>query len=329
MTETQPLEKLSPFFEQINKYDEPKEKQSIEDEMVGKSSNRILDKKWNIKIQIAADFFTETFRFMNEMGFTTVIGLSERTVRIYRLDPSNTHFTYITIDKTEMSEYINNDFPINIDNVQDNSQNTQIPEQILYIELDMLDEIYINNKYPVDIYFDTKQMKKMYIVNGKTVESIRLNDIENSNTSVSSYKIHYDKLLKYMNHESMNHVTLAYGALGNVLTSLEKKMSKKDKKSSVFLKIKFGLSEIDFIVGNENETKSSSIQMYGDDIAIRGMQEVNILLEIDFLVKLKKLKFASNVTFHVNEEAPIIIETRFGAGKIRLLYLIMPRETGE
>jgi len=327
MTETQqPLNKLSPFFEHINKYDEPKEKQSLEDEMIGKSSNRILDKKWNVKIQIAADFFTEIFTFIKEMGFNTVFGLSEKMVKIYKLNPDNTHLTYITIDKTEMSEYINNDFPINIDNVQD-KRDTETPEQIVYVEFDFLDELYINNKYPIDIYFDTKERNTMYLVNGKTIESRRLNEVENNDASISTYQIHYEKVFRFMNDKSMVHVTLAYGALGTVLTTLEKKKTKKDKKSSGILNIKFGLSDIDFIIGNE--TKSSSIQMYGDDIAIRGTGEVSLLTQLDFLVKFKKLKLGSNVTFHVNEKLPIVIETRFGAGKVRLFYMIAPRETSE
>jgi len=330
MTETkQELNKLSPFFEQINKYDEPKDKnQSQTDEMIGKSSNRVLNEKWNIKIQFAADFFTETFSFIKEMGFNTVFGLTSRQVKIYKINhPDNTHLTYITIDKTEMSEYINTDFVLNNDMLNEDKQETPENELLVYAEFDIIDEMAVNNKYPVDIYFDTKEKNTMYIVNGKAIESRRLNEITNDDPSISSYKTYYDKMLGFMKHENTVKTTVSHVSLSNVLSILSMKKTKKDKSSSGILKIKFGLSEIDFLTGND--IKSSSIQMYGDDIAIRGHRETSIILMLDFLVKFKKLKLGSNVTFHINEGLPLVMETRFGAGKIRLFYLVAPRESSE
>lgn len=330
-TQTQDLETLSPFFQEINRYDEPKSKTTVEDEMVGKASNRVLDKKWNIKIQVAADFFTETLAFITSMGYNTVIGLSPKMVKIYKIAPDNSHLAYVTIDKTEMSEYINNDFalPDIMQTNQPTTEQTEPPEEIIYVEFDFLDELYINNKYPVDIYFDTKDLQRMYIVNAKAIESRRINDEGNENASISTYKSNYAKVFNFIKHSNTVSTTYNHPSLSNILLILEKKKVKKDKKSSGILEIKFGISETEFLIGNENESHSSSIQMYGDDIALRPLRESSMLLELDFLVKLKKLKFGSNVTFHVNEGKPIVIETRFGAGKVRLFYIIAPRVIGE
>lgn len=334
MTETiEKLSELSPFFEKINRFDEPKSKQSSEDEMVGKSSNRTLDKKWDVKIQMAADFFTKTFSFITSMGYDVVFGLSEKTVKIHKIDPGNVCLTYVVIDKTEMSEYVNNNFAI--PNIIQDSQIVQTteqiepPEQIVYVEFDMLDGVTINNKYPVDIYFDTKDRQRMYIVNSKVIESRRLNDIGNNSTSVMSYKSNYNKLFTFIKHINTVSTTFSHTSLSNTLSILDKKKTKKDKKSSGFLKIKFGTSETDFLIGDENEPQSSSIQMYGDDIALRPLRESNIMLQLDYLVRFKHLELSNNVTFHLNEDFPLIIETRFGAGKIRLFYVISPRVEAE
>lgn len=323
MTETplQGLGQLSPFFEKISAFDEPKDNQKT-DEMIGKSSNRALTEKWNIKIQIGADFFTEIFNFIKEMGFNTVIGLTSKRVRLYKLSADTTHLTYITIDKTEMSEYINVD---NMTNSLTTENKDEVEtEHIVYVEFDMLDELEFDSKYPVDIYFDTKEKNTMYIVNDKTIESRRLNVTSTKNDpSLNSYKMYYDKILEFIKHENMVDLTVSHVSFNKVLGRLEKKKSKKDKKSSGILKIKFGISEIDFLMSNE--IKSSSIQMYGDDIAIRAEKETNVVLQVDFLVKFKKLKLMNNVKIHVNENLPFILETKFGAGNIKLFYLISPR----
>ena len=331
------MEQLSPFFEKISKFDEPKDKDSSQaDEMIGKSSNRVLNEKWNIKIQVGADFFTEMFAFIKELGFNTVFGLTQKQVKIYKINPDNTHLAFITIYKTEMSEYINTDFVLNnLMSETDVSKDTnktenkdEEQETLIYVEFDMLDELSFNTKYPVDIYFDTKEKNTMYIVNAKSIESRRLNDTSTKNdTSLNTYKLHWDKLLLYMKNENMVHVTVSHVALSNVLGSLEKKKTKKDKSSSGILKIKFGSSEIDFTMSTE--IKSTSIQMYGDDIAIRGLQEANVMLQLDFLVKFKKLKLINNVVLHVYERLPFIMEAKFGAGQIKLYYVVSPRTEGE
>ncbi len=337
MTETQQqssMKQLSPFFEEINKYDTPKDKnQSQTDEMIGKASNRVLNEKWNIKIQIAADFFTEMFAFITEMGFNTVIGLTQKQIKIYKLNSAdNTHLTYITIDKTEISEYINTDFVLNnlmpTSDINKDENKDEENETLIYVEFDMLNELSFNNKYPVDIYFDTKEKNTMYIVNAKSIESRRLNDITTkTDTSINTYNLHWNKVFLYLKNENMVHVTVSHVSLSNVLGSLEKKKTKKDKASTGILKIKFGLSDIDFTISNE--IKSTSIQMYGDDIAIRGLREAFIMLQLDFLVKFKKLKLINNVVLHVYEKLPFIMEAKFGAGKIKLYYVISPRIEGE
>ena len=328
MSDQNTLTGTNPFFDKINKFDD-KPKESKEDEMIGKSSNRKLEKPWNIKIQVGVDFFNELFAFIDALkhttGYDTVLGLTSKQIKIFKLDPSNTHLSYITLDKTEVSEYINTD---NFNAPLTSEINTEVEkETLIYVDFSILDEINLNNKYPVDIYFDTKVSNTMYIVNAKTIESKRLNDASNNDATITNYPIYFEKIQNYIKNENTFDVHISHISFKNVLTSLDKKKTKKDKKSSEYLQLKFGLNDIDFLTSTD--TTSSSIQMYGDDIIVRGTKEVSIELSLDFLTKFNKLKLMNNVILHVNSSLPFILETKFGAGRIKLYYMIAPRSKEE
>lgn len=315
------------FFDKIKKFDEKPKEDSKDEEMLGKSSNRKLEQKWNIKIQTGVDFFTEIFSFIKEMGYNVILGLTSKQIKLYKIDSSNTHLSYIILDKTEIAEYINTDNFNKI--VSDMTPATStIPteenETLIYVEFDIIDEMSLNIKYPVDIYFDTKEKNTMYIINGKTLESRRLNDITNSDPTTSTYSMFYDRIQGYIKNENTFDIHISHIAFKNVLNVLDKKKTKKDKSSSNFLNIKFGLNDIDFLIGNE--IKSSSVQMYGDDIIVRGTKNVTLTIQLDFLAKFNKLKLMNNVILHVNDILPLVLETKFGAGRIKLYYMIAPRD---
>jgi len=318
------IEKLDPFFSKIAKYDDKKE--SKEDEMIGKSSNRKLDEKWNVKIQFGVDFFNELFTFLNEMNYDTILRLSKQGIKIYVIDPSGTHLCYTMIDRTEMSEYINLE---NVENLIDNNKIDQNIEQetVIYVEFDMLNEISLNNKYPIDMYFDTKEKNTMYIVNGKTIESTRLKSLDNQDITIGTYQSYNEKLMNWLNNPESFIMNVSNISFGNVLKTLEKKKGEKDKSTSRIVEINFKKNEIEFLI--KNEIKSSSIQMYGDDIAIQGERNVLMQLALKSLIKMAKLKLRTNVIFHINENLPFVIETKFGAGKINVYYTIAPRTDSE
>ncbi len=318
---------IGSIFDKITKnFDDVGKKTSKEDDMIGKFTNRKLEKPWNIKIQLGVEFFTETFKFIKEMGYDVVLDVSPKELTLMKLDPSTSHLTYIKILKTEMSEYINTDvIDISVANYGDVKEpETKSMENLIYVYFDILDEISLNPKYPIDIYFDTKKEKRMYIVNGKNIESRRLEDTSvTDNPSLNLYRTNYfDKMLSFMKHESTVDITVSHVAFKNILNTLAKKQTK-DKKTNGILDIRFGSSDITFLIGND--TQSSDLQMYGDDIAMRGSREIQILMHIDHIVKFGKLEFTNNVILHINETLPRIFETRFGAGNIKLYYLIAPR----
>ncbi len=326
------LEKLDPFFANIAKFEKQDKPQSKEDEMIGKSANRTLDEKWNIKLQFGTDFLSELFTFLSEMGCDTILRLTKQGIKIYVIDPSGTHLCYIIIDKTEMSEYINTD---NIENViEDKNAQTEVnkepeteTETIIYVEFDILQETILNSKYPTDIYFDTKEKNTMYLVNGKTIESKRLKSIDNQDLTTETYISYHEKLMRWIKDEESFIMNVSYTSFVNVLKFLDKKNVKKDKSVSKFVEINFRKNEVDFII--KNELKSSSIQLYGDDIATQGTRDVSFQFNLELPAKMAKLKFKNNPTFHLNEKLPLIIEIKFGAGKIKLYYLIAQRVESE
>lgn len=317
------------FFEGIGRYDDTQEgkkkDESPSNEMIGRTSNRKLNEKWNIKIQINSEFFTNLFKFLREMKYDTIFLFQKSGIRIYTIDASNTHLSYTLIDKTELSEYINskysqlNDFTNNPENQED--------ETVIYVDMDLLEEMEINNKYPIDLYFDTIEKNKMYVVNSKTIESRRLNSTDNKDDqSLKTYDRFYKSLISYIKNESSFKMVVSSIAFKNVLMNLSKKVKKSSDKggdSPKVLKVFFGKNDINFIV--ENEVKSSSIQMYGEDITLGGIRDVTAFYELKFFTKISKLNFENSVTFYVNENLPFIIEVRYGAGNIKFYYILAPR----
>ncbi len=318
------IDSFDSFLGNIKQFDDKpaKKEQGIDDELIGKSSNRKLDEKWNFKIQLSVDFFTDMLTFLKTMGYETIFRLSKKDVKIYVIDQSSNCMCYVTIEKTEMSEYINTDDNDLGQNITGEIE-TEPKETVIFVKLD-LDELTLNSKNPVDLYFDTKERKTLYIVNAKMKESIRLEDINNECLTTKTYKNFYLILMKFLKDESAFDVNVAYPAFRNVLSVVSKKFTKKEK-TKLFVKINFKKTEIDFILENENKTKSTSIQMYGDEISLKPIRDVSTIFDTEYLTKLSKLKFVTNVTLRVHEKNPIIIYTTFGAGRIKLYCVIAPR----
>ncbi len=306
------INKVDPFMEKVNKKSNEFDKK--EDDVVGKGNNRKLEENWNVKVTVGADFFDETFRFLRELGYSTIFRFDKGGMKIFILDPSTSHAAYVLVDKTEMAEYTN----------KDDSDG----ETVIYVDMDILEEMLLNNKYPVDIYFDTLEKKRMYIVNGKEVVRRRLNSIDNKDNTNSTYEMYLDKIMSWIKNENTFKVGVGYNGFKGVMGSLVRK--KGNQKETILVDIKFGKSEIDFVVGgSEDEVKSSSIMMYGEDILVRGIRDVKMRFNLEYLVKLGKLKFNNNVSFYVNENLPLVVESKFGTGKIIVYYFIAPRlETG-
>lgn len=310
------MNKADPFMEKVNKSSEFSKKgnnavNKDTNEVVGKGNNRKLDEKWNIKFTIEADFFEWIFRFLREIGYSTIFRFNKDDIKIFVLDESTSHAAYVLIDRIGVAEYIVNGI------VEEN-------EIVVYVEMDMVEEMLLNNRYPVDIYFDTLEKKKMYIVNGKNIEMRRLTSLDNKDNTNSSYEMYLGKITGWIKNENTFKMIVGYNGFKGVIGSLEKKKGKKDETKIV--DINFGKGDIEFVVGGaENETKTSSIMMYGEDIFVRGIRDVHKSFNLEYVVKLGRLKFDNNISFYVNESLPLVFESKFGLGKVLIYYFIAPK----
>lgn len=303
------MDAVDPFMKKVNNSNSVNNKK--EDEVIGKGNNRRLDEKWNIKVTLGVDFFDEVFRFLRELGYNTIFRFNKEGMKIYILDASTSHAAYVLVDKTEIAEY----------NIKDGSDK----ELVLYVDMDIVEDMALNNKYPVDIYFDSMDKKRMYIVNGKEIVRRRLNSLDNKDNTNSTYGIYLEKIMGWIKNENTFKVGVGYNGFKAVIASLDRKKGK--QKETKLVDIKFGIDDIDFIVGGaEDDVKSSSIMMYGEDILVRGIRDVKFSFNLEYIVKLGKLKFNNNVSFYVNEGLPLVVESKFGTGKILVYYFIAPRK---
>jgi hypothetical protein len=69
--------------------------------------------------------------------------------------------------------------------------------------------------------------------------------------------------------------------------------------------------------------------LYGEDIIIGGTRDVEHVYKLEDYNKFGKLKFTNNINLYVNENLPLIMETKFGASRIVLYYLLAPRDSDE
>lgn len=320
-------EEKDPFMADMNKKIDPFAKTNSmsgidkkDEDIIGKGNNRKLDEKWDIKVTVGADFFDDIFRFLREMKYNTIFRFSGDGMKVYVLDGSTSHAAYVLVDKTEMAEYVNN-LVLEGDGGEGSEGKT---EEVIYVDMDIVEDMLLNNKYPVDIYFDVSEKKRMYIVNGKEIVRRRLDSLDNKDDTNSTYEMYLEKINSWKNNERTFKMSVGYNGFKAVVGSLERKKGKQKETKKV--NIKFGVDNIEYIVGgNEDEVKSSSIMMYGEDILVRGVRPVEKIFNLEYVVKFGKLKFNNNISFYVNESLPMVMESKFGAGKIIAYYVIAPR----
>lgn len=311
------------FFNNVKKYDDEGAKGSRkESEIIAKGVNRKFNEPWNIKITMTGETFDELFKFLREIGYSTLFKFTEKEIKIYIIDPAGTHMSLVIIDKTEVAEYMG----VNNNKAQEHTVNGHISnehishEHVIYVDTDVIEDMSLNVKFPVEIFFDTAEKKKMYIVNGKEMVSRRLNSTDNQDNTLGTCENYENKLMnQWIKNENVFRITVGHIGLKNAIVSLEKK-----KKTDIKLTtVEFRKNEIEFIV--EDDVRRSSAIMYGEDIVIGGTRDVNNIYTLEHITKFGKLKLTNNVNLYVNDNFPLIMETKFGAGKIVLYYMIAPR----
>lgn len=316
------------FFKDVRKYDDGGF-ESVggisgkgENEIIGKGTNRKFDKKWNIKICMGTEFFDGLFRYLREMGYSTVFKFNEKEVRIYVIDPSKTHAGIVAIDKTEMAEYelkglgLGPESALGVDG--------KAKDIIVYVDTDVIEDMGLNAKYPVDLFFDIigaggeKSEKKMYIVNGKELVSRKVNSMENKDGTLGMYEEYEKRMFTWIKDENCFRMSVSSNGLKGALVSLEKKKKAEIKLVSTMFK----KNEIEFVA--ENEVRRHSSLIYGEDIVVGGSRDVENIYNLENLVKFGKLKLTNYVSLYIKENSPLVFETKLGSGKIVLYYLIAP-----
>jgi hypothetical protein len=269
-----------------DRYSDRNEHEMAESEMVGKGVNRVLDESWNIKMTMDSEIFDGIIKFLQEMGYSTIFRFNNKEVKLYIIDPSNTHASLVIIDKTEMAEYVWKS-KINTDN-----------------EIDYEEPVYVDT----DVIEDMRQ----------------LNSMDNQDNTLSTYEGYIEKLNNiWLKNESSFKMIIGHNGFQTVVKSLEKK-----KKSEIkFVHVKYGKNEIEFV--SRDNVRSSSIMLYGEDIIIGGTRDVEHVYKLEDYNKFGKLKFTNNINLYVNENLPLIMETKFGASRIVLYYLLAPRDSDE
>lgn len=328
-----------PTYREMNEFDTSNE-ELPENQMMTRTSNRSLDQKYNVKLVLTTDFFEETFKFLKEISYKTIFRFYPHEAQIFAIEPSLSHGASFKIEKTEMSDYQLKLAPQQEEQEEQTllqeknkenkeSEQEKLQEVVAYLDADIMEDIHLNNRYPVEIFFDTIYKQRIYIINNKEIVSKRLNSTVNNEPILVNYKILDIKIKEWSGRPNSFKMVVGSKGFKNVLMSLERKKGPKSSTSNAptFINVTYKPDEIDFTLNSD--LKSSSILISGDDITTPGEREVKAIYNLNELVKLNKLKYNNNISLTINDDYPLVVETKYGSGRTVLNYIIAPRETAK
>lgn len=288
-------------------------------EFVGKGANRRLDEPWNIHFTIGSQTFVNLITLINEIEYDALFLFKKKELIIISIDKGTTHASTIKFEKTEFSDYVVKGLEKDDD------------EKTVYIDISIIiDELSINENNPIDFYIDTLEKNRFYVINGKEIVRKQL-----TSTNVGAESI----LQKYKNFLAMMDRLIKDGRYQKVIAnqvplsiltkSLSKKKSQK-KDSDVVVDMLLNKNELDFRI--EDEVRGSSIVLSGEDVMVYPIEDDRVRFMLDYIIKFGKLKLTYNVAMYlcgekigISNSLPIILESRFGGGRITCSYLIAPR----
>ncbi len=300
-----------------SKQEKEKSKSSIPSsntEFISKSSNRRLNEPYNIKFTISSDLFKNLVEFIGTVGYDVLFIFKKKEVLMLSIDAAQTHSITVKFEKIEFSDYIIKE----LENDDD--------EKVVYIDISVIiDELSINEKFPIDFYVDTLEMNRFYVVNGKEIVEKQLESLNTSDSiesTVSKYKSMYNSIKKLTSVIDYQKVVVNQVPFMNVIKSLSKKTEKGEGKTT-YATLYSNKHELDFRI--EKDVKKSSIMLSGEDIMVYPLREDKVVFSLAFLNKIGKLKLTFVASMYICTDKPIIIETRLGIGKCIVHFLIAPR----
>ncbi len=287
--------------------------ESRNSEFSGKTSNRKLDKKWNIHFTLGSGTFSNLVLFLSDIDYNIAFLFRKREVQMVAIDPGDSHGSVIKLDKIELSDYTSN------------LEKDDDEKWILIDSSVITDEMSINEEKPVDFYVDTLDKKRYYVINGKEQVERQLNTVDTSDGTDALLKRHKNfsnSVSKLITDERYQKIVVNYAPLTSLIKSLSKKTDK-SKDTTTLCSLYLTKYDLDFRVASE--VKSSSIMLSSDDLMVYPLKDDIFKFSLKFFNKLGKLKFNNTVEMYICGEYPIIVSTRLGGGGVRTWFLLAPR----
>ncbi len=285
-------------------------------------TNRKLKKDvpYDIHFLTGSVIFEKLIGFATQIDTDAVIQFTKKEVLFIVQDKGNTHAAIIRYSKNEFLEYD----PGLIDENEDKN---------IFADISVIaDEIVIKENYNIEMFVDTKINHRMYVICGKEkVESQLLSteitggSIEKS--SITKYLSNKDLIGRLLNDTLYQRIIVNQIPFIEVIKSLDKKTKKhnkeKGKEIKPFASLHITRDELDFVL--EDKVKSNSVVLSNEDLMAFPISEDTVYFNLRFLNKFGKLKLTFAVVMYICGTLPLIIETRFGGGKINLYYMIAPK----
>ena len=281
---------------------------------IGKGANRHLDKSWNIKFTVGSELFKNIIEFIETVGYDTLMIFRKKEVSMLIIDKMQTHAISIKINRIEFIDYIVKDLKDDDD------------EKVVYIDTSIItDELSINEKYPIDVYIDTLELNRFYIVNAKEIVGRQLealNTTDAMESIVNKNKSMQNSIINMILGENYQKVIVNQIPFANLIKSMTKKTSK-DKDSLTIATLCLRKHELDFVI--EKDIQSTSVVLSGEDILVYPIREDEVRFNLEFFNKFGKLKLTYAVILYISGGMPLVLETKLGGGKVVIHYLIAPR----
>lgn len=229
------------------------------------------------------------------------------------IESGNSHGGFVKINNIDFTDY-----SANIGN--------EVEEKWILIDTTPItDRMMINEEKPVDMYVDTVEKNRFYIVNGKEYIARQLNTTASSDGPESLVKKHKgfeNTLTRLMSNEEYQKVIVNSVPLTNVMKSLLKKTDK-SKDVTTLCTLNLTKYEIDWKIVNEVE--ENGIALSGDDIVVCPLHDDVFKFSLKFFNKFGKMKTTNTVEMFVKGDYPIVLNTKIGNGSIKVWFLLAPR----
>lgn len=288
----------------VNKGEEP-----VRTEFQEKGVNSKFEQPWNIKFTLGSEAFINLTEFLSGIGYDVVFKFTKKELQIYILDTAKTHSALIVSKNIEFAEYV-------VKDLKDDE------ERIIFLDIEVIDELSINKELPIDFYVDTLINKTFYIVNGKEQIEKRLNDIrDESSGTLNASKTSHVTIKRWMSDERYQKIVITQGAMKNLMISLAKKYPKVKDNIKVCNVI---LRKNEMEVSLESDLKKNRIFINGQDLMVYPVREDTVGINLEYLVKFNKLKLNFQCNMYLSSIMPIIFECKYGGGNMVIYYTIAP-----